>query len=170
MIKSIQLIGVLTMNHHMLETRNELIDLIKSLNEEELNTAAPSGGWTVSQVVEHLAVAEVNFLKLVDQAIRQGRTGPADTKDFSIVRDRSVKMKAQHDPSAIRRDHEECLAMLQQSRKKTELFLSEHNDIEQYIVSHPRLGDIPATSVFTLLAEHENRHIEQIKEILESNK
>ncbi|AJD90198.1 hypothetical protein JMA_08810 [Jeotgalibacillus malaysiensis] len=158
------------MNPNMLETRHELIALVQSLNEEELNTPAPSGGWTVAQVVEHLAVAEVNFLKLVDHAIRQRKIGRADTKDFSIVRDRSVKMKAQHEPSAIRRDHEECLTMLQQSRKKTELFITEHKDIEQYIVSHPRFGDIPATSVFTLIAEHENRHIDQIKEILESIK
>lgn len=158
------------MNHQMLETRNELIDLIKSLNEEELNTAAPSGGWTVAQVVEHLAVAEVNFLKLVDHAIRQRRIGRSDVKDFSIVRDRSVKMKAPQDPPAIRRNSDECLSILQHSRNKTQIFLAEHEDIEQYIVSHPRFGDIPATSVFTLIAEHENRHIEQIKEILESLK
>ncbi|WP_166805821.1 DinB family protein [Jeotgalibacillus sp. R-1-5s-1] len=154
------------MDQQLIETRDKLVNLISPLHDENLNTAGVNGGWTVAQVVEHLAVAEVNFLGLVEHAIQQQHIGYAKAKDFSILRDRSVKMKAQHEPSSVRRNAEECIQLLQKSRNKTAAFLNENNQIEQYIVTHPRFGDIPAMSVFTLITEHEHRHIEQIEEIL----
>ncbi|RWZ54543.1 DinB family protein [Halobacillus fulvus] len=156
------------MDQSFIQTREKLISLLRHLNDYELNTAAELGGWTVAQVVEHLAVAEVNFLGLVENAIKQKHIGHAEEKDFSILRDRSVKMKAQQEPSTVHRNAEDCIQMLQNSRNKTEAFLHENQNIERYVVSHPRFGDIPADSIFTLIAEHERRHIEQIEEILEA--
>ncbi|SDJ77686.1 DinB family protein [Salimicrobium halophilum] len=158
------------MDQSFIQTRKTLISLLKHLNDYELNTAKKSGGWTVAQVVEHLAVAEVNFLGLVEKAMKQKHIGHAEEKDFSILRDRSVKMKAQQEPSTVHRNAEDCIQMLQNSRKATEAFLNENKDIGRYVVSHPRFGDIPAYSIFTLIAEHERRHIEQIEEILEAIK
>lgn len=158
------------MDQSFIQTREKLISLLRNLNEYELNTTTVLGGWTVAQVVEHLAVAEVNFLGLVENAMQQKHIGHAEEKDFSILRDRSVKMKAQQEPSTMPRNAEGCIKMLQNSRNATEAFLNENKYIERFVVFHPRFGDIPATSIFTLIADHERRHIEQIEEILEAIK
>ncbi|MFP3324229.1 DinB family protein [Planococcus sp. SIMBA_160] len=156
------------MDQSFIQTREQLISLLRDLNDYELNTAPEVSAWTVAQVVEHLAVAEVNFIGLVENAMQQQHIGHAEEKDFSIVRDRSVKMKAQQEPSAVHRNAEDCIKLLQNSRNATEAFLTDNKYIERYVVSHPRFGDIPATSIFTLIAEHERRHMEQIEEILEA--
>ncbi len=158
------------MDQSFIHTREKLISLLRDFNDYELNTAPVLGGWTVAQVVEHLAVAEVNFIGLVENAMQQKQIGHAEEKDFSIVRDRSVKMKAQQEPSTVHRNAEDCIKMLQNSRNATEAFLNENKYIERYVVFHPRFGDIPANSIFILIAEHERRHIEQIEEVLEAIK
>lgn len=158
------------MDQSFIQTREELISLLRHLNDYDINTATELGGWTVAQVVDHLALAEVNFLGLVENAMKQKHIGHAEEKDFSILRDRSVKMKAQQEPSTVHRNAEDCIQLLQNSRNATEAFLNENKYIERYVVSHPRFGDIPANSIFTLIAEHEQRHIEQIEEILEAIK
>ena len=156
------------MDQSFIQTREKLISLLGDLNDYELNTAPEVGAWTVAQVVEHLAVAEVNFIGLVENAIHQNHIGHAEEKDFSIVRDRSVKMKAQQEPSTVHRSAEDCIKLLQNSRNATEAFLNENKYIKRYVVFHPRFGVIPANSIFTLIAEHEQRHMEQIDEILDA--
>lgn len=73
------------------ETRTKLVEIIKPLDEDKLNTSVQKGTWTIAQIVEHLAVAEVRFLALIEEAISKQRIGTAAEQDFSILRDRSVK-------------------------------------------------------------------------------
>lgn len=50
------------MNPKLTEIRTKLVEIIKPLDEDKLNTSVQKGTWTIAQIVEHLAVAEVRFL------------------------------------------------------------------------------------------------------------
>ncbi len=137
---------------------------------EELGSARPStDGWTVLEVVEHLARAEAGMLELI------GRRRPTDAqpdraKDAFIVRMMANRDDKRTAPERSRPMGQyatllEAAAAFQAARERTIAFATENTEnLRQFTVKHP-FGIFDAHQVLLIMACHADRHRQQIEDI-----
>jgi len=168
----------------------ELLDYLE-LHSRELREAVASvparlreikpgdGGWSVAEVVEHLALIEKRVALLLTRQVAAARAsdvGP-DTETSSVVAtfanpsgvvDRSTKIVA---PEMVRPtgslDTESAQQALDQSRAAIVLALHDANGVslENLMQSHPVFGPLNMYHWIVAAALHEDRHAAQIREI-----
>ncbi|HLB08202.1 MAG TPA: DinB family protein [Gemmatimonadaceae bacterium] len=137
------------------------------------------GGWSVAEVVEHLALIEKRVALLLTRQVAAARAsgvGP-DTETSSVVAtfanpsgvvDRGRKIVA---PEPVRPtgalDTESAQQALDQSRAAIVLALHDANGVslENLMQSHPVFGPLNMYHWIVAAALHEDRHAAQIREI-----
>jgi hypothetical protein len=160
---------------HLNQTKNDLIKSIKGLNEEQLNFKADSTRWSIADCVEHLALTEVLFGQLIQDAM-QKPANPAKRSEIKFtdeviiakVIDRSGKAQA---PEIIRPSRKfanatEALKNLKGNREKAIQYLrSTQDDLRNHLGGHPLFGVVDVYQMYLLMSAHCKRHTLQIEEV-----
>ncbi|MFS0779710.1 DinB family protein [Neobacillus sp. 3P2-tot-E-2] len=154
----------------LLSTRNKLLDEISGLSYEQLNKKLGVETWSVAQVCHHLYLTENVFTQAISFGLTKSNGKNAEPKPVQLAVDRSQKAKAPDMvvPGDEPLELEKITELLNQSRN---LFLEFYNQLEDKSIlaeksaKHPLFGYTPLDQWVDLIYLHEERHIEQIREI-----
>lgn len=156
-------------NGNLAETRNRLVEEITSFSYDEFNKRPDSHSWSAAQVCHHLVLAEESFTKAIVYGLKK-ENNKVERKNIHYMSDRSKKIEA---PEIVRPNTEpievqQVIDMLNNSRNHLLSVLSSVNDksiLEEKSAKHRIFGELPLDQWVELLYLHEQRHIEQIKDI-----
>lgn len=153
----------------LMTTRNHLLNELNELSYEDLNYNPEKNSWSIAQICHHVALTEETFAKAIAYGLKKSNVR-AEQKKIDFMLDRSNKLKAPEivQPPIDSLESDQILDLLSQSRI---LLMSVLNTVEdsstltEKSVPHPFLGELPLNQWIELIYLHEQRHIEQIKEI-----
>jgi hypothetical protein len=157
-------------NDNLYETRNNLIEEIASLSYAQFNNQPSMNKWSIAQVCHHLVLVETASIKAIAWGLKEIDRSQKERKKVHLILDRTKKIQA---PKIVEPDGEpfevqQIIELLSDSRKKLMTFLSTIEDtsiLTEKSVNHPAFGELPLDQWIELIYLHEQRHIEQIKEI-----
>lgn len=159
------------LRERLAEARQQLMNEIQTLSFADLNKLPGENSWSVAQVCHHLYLAEKSFTSALLYGINSEKSKKAEAKPLHLyLLDRSKKVDAPSivAPSAESFELEEILNLLDESRTflldvmdgiKDETILTEKS------AKHPLFGYLPLYQWIENVYLHDQRHIEQIKEI-----
>jgi len=161
---------------------NEVIRqrLLNILNDTHLNGSARSaeGGWSVADIIEHLAIVEGGTLKICTKLVAAAKESdkPGDghvnlSPEFNGKAQAADGVKVEA-PERVRPTGEQdlkqsvetliqCRAMFDDLREDLGRF-----DLSDHRFPHPFFGDLTAAEWMIVLGGHEARHTKQIERIL----
>lgn len=152
------------------ETRSNLLKEITLVSDAHFNRKPDSDVWSIAQVCHHLVLVEESSVKAVAWGLKEGNDTPIERKKVDVILDRTKKFKAPKivEPGVEPFEVQAILDMLSGSRKKLNSFLTGIEDtaiLKEKSVQHPALGDLPLDQWIEQIYLHEQRHLEQIKEL-----
>jgi uncharacterized damage-inducible protein DinB len=155
---------------NLTETRNRLLNEISGLSYEMLNKKLDTETWSIAQVCHHLYLSESIFTQAIIYGLNKSNGKKAEPKPVQLAVDRSQKAKAPDMvvPGDEPLELEKITELLNQSRN---LFFEFYNQLEDKSIlkekstKHPLFGYTPLDQWVDLIYLHEERHIEQIREI-----
>jgi hypothetical protein len=154
---------------NLLETRNRLLNEIRPFRFDEFNKKPDRDNWSAAQVCDHLILVEIAFTKAIVYGLKK-EDQKIERKDLSFAMDRKQKIDAPEVvlPNSEQIEVQQVIERLSESRKNLIAVLSTIKDssiLTEKYARHPIFGKIPLDQWIELLYMHEQRHIEQIKEI-----
>ena len=158
-------------NDNLYETRNNLVKEITLLSYAQFNSKPDMNKWSIAQVCHHLVLVEEASIKAIAWGLKEiDITQKERKKVHLILLDRTKKIKAPKivEPDVDPFEVQKIIDLLNDSRKKLMTFLSTIEDISilaKKSVKHPAFGELPLDQWIEQIYLHEQRHIEQIKEI-----
>ncbi|MCP3776660.1 DinB family protein [Paenibacillus sp. MZ04-78.2] len=155
---------------NLFTTREQLLNEVSSLSFDEFNRRFETSKWSIAQVCHHLFITEKLFAKAIVFGLEQKRPTGSEHLPAHFVSDRSNKIQAPQisEPSSEPFQVLQIVQLLSESRNKLMDVLSKIDDksiLKAIAVNHPVFGDLPLDQWVELLYLHEQRHIEQIKEL-----
>lgn len=160
-----------SLNDNLYETRNRLVKEIALLSGVQFNSKPNINMWSIAQVCHHLVLVEEASMKAIAWGLKAMDSPQQERKNLHLLLlDRKKKIKA---PKIVEPDVEpfevqQIIDLLNDSRKKLLAFLSTIGDesiLAEKSVKHPALGELSLDQWIEQIYIHEQRHIEQIKEI-----
>lgn len=151
-------------------TRKELLMLISDCSDEVINKRIHPEKWTIAQVLEHLYLVERGMALAIRQGLKS-EDHPTPIKPLDSLLDRSTKINAPTNviPNPEYQTKASVLSMLTKSRSSL-LSVIERIEEPSYLIqksiTHPIIGQMNLRQAIEFIALHEQRHMEQIKEIL----
>ena len=157
-------------NDHLYETRNHLLKEITLLNDEQFNERPDAKKWSIAQVCHHLFLVEKATIKAIEWGLKGMDRSQKERKKVHLILDRTKKIQAPQivEPAVEPFKVQQIIDLLSDSRKKLMNSLSTIEDksiLGEKSVYHPAFGELPLDQWVELIYLHEQRHIEQIKEI-----
>jgi len=158
-------------NDNLYETRKNLVNEIKALHFTQFNARPGNDKWSIAQVCHHIVLVEQAIIKAISWGLKQADQTPKEHKDIKqLTLDRTKKFKAPTilEPELEPFEVQTIIDMLNDSRKKSLTFLSTIEDesiLTGKSVAHPAFGLLPLDQWIEHIYLHEQRHIEQIREI-----
>ncbi|MBW7651703.1 DinB family protein [Anoxybacillus sp. ST4] len=151
------------------KVRQQLIQSVSSLSDEQLNTRVTEGNWTIAQVLEHLYLIETSIATMIAHTLTYGVSEPVEKKPIHLTIDRSKKVEAPDfaRPSDRFFSRHELEEKLDQSRQRLRKVAEQANeaDLETKSFSHPVFGPLNLKQWVEFVGYHEQRHLLQIEEI-----
>ena len=152
------------------ETRNHLVAEIELLNNTQLNGKHEANSWSIAQVCHHLVLVEESSIKAIVWGLKQTDFKKTNRKNVQLIVDRSNKITAPKivEPAEDLFTVQKIMDLLNESRKQLITFLDTIEDksiLSEKSVKHPALGELALDQWIEQIYLHEQRHIEQIKEI-----
>jgi uncharacterized damage-inducible protein DinB len=154
---------------HLEMTQTWLIDEVSPLSVSQLSYRPASDKWTIAEVVQHLAIAEPNYWKLLNDALKQPpkkldkQANDADVLWYGIDRTRHEKTSPDENPKDQVIDVQQALkTFLAMHTRLMELAQTTNEDLRGHAV--PDWG-VDAYQCLLEISTHEQRHILQIREI-----
>ena len=152
------------------ETRKSLVQEITSLRDDEFNGKPGKEMWSIAQVCHHLVLVEKSTAKVINWGVKGPPSTNIERRKVDLILDRTKKIQA---PKIVEPDEQsftvqQMIDLLSESRKtlmsvlhtiENKLILAEKS------VNHPAFGELPLDQWVDMIPLHEQRHIEQIKEI-----
>lgn len=152
------------------ETRNELLGILNGLSGERLNKRKDSSSWSIAQVCQHLSKTEELYVAAIRRGLKSEEDSFKENKPLDFLLDRSKRLEAPDiaKPTDEVLEYEEIIEKLNKSRQK--LFELLHTLEDPSVLSrkyyiHPVFKEMLLIDWVRSLYFHEQRHIEQIKEI-----
>ncbi|WP_277586945.1 DinB family protein [Psychrobacillus antarcticus] len=157
-------------NDNLYETRNNLIKEVASLSYSQFNYRLSIDMWSIAQVCHHLVLAEQATIKAIAWGLKKVDNTQTERKNVQLILDRTNKFKAPEivEPDVEPFEFESIIDLLNNSRENFLTFLSTMEDksiLTERSIKHPALGELPLDQWIEQVYLHEQRHIEQIKEI-----
>lgn len=154
----------------LLESNNQLVDEVKALNYEHLNAKPAQDKWSISQICHHLYLSENLFAKAIENGLKDKDYESVPHKPIHMVSDRTKKFQSPENakPTEEPFDVENMLDLLTKSRRNLLNALRAIDDktiLSKKAEKHPVFGELSLEQWIELLYLHEQRHIEQIKDI-----
>ncbi|MDR4887816.1 DinB family protein [Fredinandcohnia sp. QZ13] len=155
---------------NLYEARNNVVKEISSLNFTQFNDRPILNQWSIAQVCHHLVLVEQATIMAIEWGLKEVDNTRKTRKNVHLILDRTKKIKAPKivEPGVEPFEVESIIDMLADSRKKLLTFLSSIEDksiLALKSTNHPALGELPLDQWIEQIYLHEQRHIEQIKEI-----
>ncbi len=154
---------------HLEMTQSWMTSEVASLSSAQFNFRPAPDRWTIAEVVQHLAIAEPNYWKLLNDGLNQPpkklakQASDADILWYGIDRTRHEKTSADENPKGQEINTEQALkAFLAMHAKLLEMARSTTEDLRSHAV--PDWG-VDAYQCLLEISTHEQRHILQIREI-----
>ncbi|KAB2441256.1 DinB family protein [Bacillus luti] len=153
------------------ETRNQLFEEITLLSDAQFNRKPDKDKWSIAQVCHHLVLLDDRVITVISSGLKKMDSFQIERKEIhTIVLDRSIKFIAPEmiEPSIESFEVLQMVDLLNDSRKELMRFLSTIEDeskLAKKSVMHPALGELLLDQWIELIYLHEQRHIEQIKEV-----
>ncbi|MCH1624352.1 DinB family protein [Fredinandcohnia quinoae] len=149
--------------------REELLDSVKELSDEQLNKKVEDGSWTIMQVLEHLFLMERTVAYTISEQLKNNECKPTSEKPIHLTVYRSTKVTAPSfvTPSGEYTALEEMKTKLAESRKLMQQVVDIADEVllSQKSYPHPVFGSLSLKQWIPFVGLHEKRHIEQIEEI-----
>lgn len=156
------------------DSRADLEQSVAGVSEELCSANPAAGGWSITQVIEHLVTIEKRILPLLQtrlpeqEQVPDNSTPEKDTEVVSQARSRASKIAAPEmvQPSGRYTNCRDALAAFDAARQRTLAFaLSEPSYLRGRLLPHPVLGPIDGYQWLLAVGAHTQRHVQQIKEI-----
>ncbi len=146
---------------HLIRTREELLKVIGQMEIADWDrpVQAADAGWTVKQMLLHLATAETGQFK-TGKAIAAGQSNVSDDFDLNRYNRRQIEKNQAKQPPEI-------LFGMAESRQKVLAFVDEVSaeDLEKR-GKHGRGDVVSLEQLFYRISEHEAEHTAEIKKAL----
>jgi len=157
------------------QTKADLLKTVAGLSPAQVAWQADSTRWSISQCLEHIALAEMGIFQLQQGALkapanpaRRAEIRVTDQQVWQILTNRRGKAQS---PEVIRPTGrfpsvEASLQTYSQQRDRTIAYLqTTSDDLHTHFWQHPATGTIDAYQTLLLLAAHNERHRLQIQEV-----
>lgn len=156
----------------------DLFKNIKNLTPEQWNYRPADGGWSIAGACEHLLVAEQSTHMLITQKILSNKAlkaAPAnpitDQEVIDFIRDRSperrVKTAPRFEPQGIISSPAHFIEQFAVARQRHITFAKTSTaDMKSYFYESPA-GKISAYQWLLVASAHAERHLAQMKEVME---
>lgn len=162
------------------ETRVRLKERLDGLSPSQENFRPNSGGWSIAEIVEHLAILEGRLLGMmtvmVNKAEKSGLQRNDENSDFKpislehvVERSRQEKYNA---PEAAQPQGgvsiTDSLERLRQSRASLRALQPrfEATDLTSARYPHPAFGPLDLYQWLVMIGVHEERHLRQIEALM----
>jgi uncharacterized damage-inducible protein DinB len=157
-------------NDYLDETRKSLVQEITSLRDDEFNGKPSREMWSIAEVCHHLVLVEKSTAKVINWGVKEPPSTNIERRKVDLILDRTKKIQA---PKVVEPDEQsftvqQMIDLLNESRKTlmSVLHAIENKSIlAEKSVNHPAFGELPLDQWVDMIPLHEQRHIEQIKEI-----
>lgn len=126
---------------------------VRGLNDAQLDTPYRQGGWTVRQVVHHLADSHMNAVVRMKLILTEEKPSlkPYDQDAWAVLPD-ALKVPIGVSMEIIHGLHDRWFRLLE----------SVAEDAWSRAGYHPERGDVTLESMLTTYAEHGEKHVGQI--------
>lgn len=162
------------------KTRAKLKEKIASLSDEQLAQREDENGWTVAEIIEHLATVENGGLRIAQKLLKESdrenvvwngtfREPLSFVEKAALIQDRKLQAPERVRPTGTL-SIAESLAKLDENRRAlSDLRLQlEAVDVSGATFPHPFFGELNAYEWLVVVGLHERRHLAQIERILAS--
>jgi hypothetical protein len=158
---------------HLLE---EYEKTLSGLPTDQLNKKPATGGWTINQIVHHIAGAEAGIIQAIKKKlIDPGESKPAGIRSFyraTLLRYALRSKRKFKAPKVLAEptgsyEKNELLADWRKTRKELEELCNsiERPYINHQLFRHPVVGKINLKQTLGFMGDHMQRHLEQIQQI-----
>ncbi|PEC49046.1 hypothetical protein COJ46_23105 [Bacillus sp. AFS077874] len=152
-----------------IQIREELIEVIDHLTDEQLNKKVNNEKWSIIQVLEHLYLMESKLVKLMTRTFNEAPSEVIQDKPIHLATDRTKKITSppHFEPTDQFITKIEMTEKLNQSRKSLHEFveLTKDHKLDDKGMPHPIFGQINLKQWIPFIGVHEKRHIDQIREL-----
>jgi uncharacterized damage-inducible protein DinB len=164
------------------ETRERLKERVANLSAEQESFRPSSGGWSIAEIVEHLAILEGRLLGLltvmVNKAEKAGLQRGPENSQFNPVSleqivERSLREKYVAPETAQPQGGvsiQDSLERLRESRASLTALRPriEATDLSSTRYPHPAFGPLDVYQWLVMIGVHEDRHLRQIEALMAS--
>jgi DinB superfamily len=162
------------------ETRDSLLARLRGRPADVLTRRRADGGWSVAEILEHLALVEGRVIEVLAAAVSQARAAGLGAErstesvlhsldHFSLTTPSAEKMHALEYLQPIGAfSADAALQALVRTREELRAAIRDANGLALAEISyrHPQLGDLDAYQWILSVGQHEARHIVQIDRTL----
>ena len=163
------------------KTRNELKQRVSSLTEEQKNSRSGENGWSVSEIVEHLATVESGVVRIAAKLLAKAEAdgvksdGTLNPPVSFVEQTKSIENRKLQAPERIHpqgaQSLSESLAKLDENRRALSEMRSRIEAVDSTATAfpHPFFGNLNLYEWLAMVGMHEARHLQQIEVILQAN-
>jgi hypothetical protein len=150
--------------------RGELLAAVEGVTDEQAGVKPAGGGWSVLEIVEHVAIGEKMLLRLLKTrsvAVEEELSRERETRLYERLATRGKKVEA---PDFVRPTGRyatlgEAIGAFLDARERTVKWLESCDvDLRRRAVEHPLMGKVSAYEFILIMAAHPARHARQIQE------
>lgn len=162
------------------KTRAKLKERISQLSDEQLIRREDENGWTIAEIIEHLATVENGGLRIAQKLLRESdrenvvwngtfREPLSFAEKAATMQDRKMQAPERVHPTGTV-SVAESLAKLDENRRALNELRPqlEAVDVSKATFPHPFFGELNAYQWLVVVGLHERRHLAQIDRILAS--
>jgi dihydrofolate reductase len=148
-------------------TTSELLELISSFSETQINEIPSAGSWTAAQVAEHVTKSNVGIIKsLKKEGKLPGRAPDAGVEQLKkTFLDFDTKLQSPEFILPTQDIYQKKLVTDNLMMSIAQLKKSSHNVTLFEMINHPIFGDITKLELLQFVVYHTQRHIHQLKNI-----
>ena len=163
------------------ERRAALLAAVAAVPAADLERRPTPDGWSVAEIVDHLARVEGGTARLLTKRVERAReSGVGPDEGADPVRDRLAHVDVAGSPTTREAPEivrprpgvsaESALAALRDSREALLGTLREADgvDLSRVVATHAALGELDGYQWILFVAEHEARHARQIDVVREA--
>lgn len=154
------------------ESSKAMENAVAGVNEERAKQRPADGGWTIAEVVEHVALAEEQMFFALTERFRPIPAAPPDKEKEKRIRDailnRNEKMLSPEitRPTGRFESLTAALSHFRACRARTIHYVEQCRDDQRCrSVKHPLAGVVSGYEYLLILASHPARHTAQIREL-----
>lgn len=149
---------------------------IQNISHEDANKVPPTGGWTIAEVVYHMTVVEKRIIQYIQRKLEK----PSESKNagirsfyraallrYALRSKRKFRAPKVLDNPQGPYDTAQLMNEWRSSRAILEKMFNEvaDADIGRELFKHPVVGKINLKQTLGFMADHKQRHLQQIREI-----